>query len=250
MSIDNQQQWLATTIGAYLLEHEQVLFDEAVSDVFGFNALQIGMLEMDLLRNSRMPFSCTADGHAGEVHCEVSQLPFLCNSIDLLLLPHALDFTHDPHQALREAERVLVPEGHLMLTGFNPISLWGLTRLGCKHDCFPWNANFIPLLRIKDWLALLGFDMVVVHMACYVPPLDNLTWLDKLKFLDKSGDRWWPMMGGVYFLVAKKKVPGMRIIRPAFNKFKLNPGLLPTPTQKSDDKNGTNTTTRHGNEQQ
>lgn len=250
MSIDNQQQWLATTIGTYLLEHEQVLFDEAVSDVFGFNALQIGMLDMDLLRNSRMPFSFRADSDAGDVRCEVSQLPFLCNSLDLLLMPHALDFTHDPHQALREVARVLVPEGCLMLTGFNPISLWGLARLSCRHDCFPWNANFIPLLRIKDWLALLGFEIVIGRMACYVPPFSNPTWLDKLEFMDRSGDRWWPMMGGVYFLVAKKKVPGMRIIRPTLNKFKLNPGLLPTPSQKTDENNSANTKIKHGNKQQ
>lgn len=234
MSIDNQQDWLATPIGAYLQQHEQVLFDDVVSDIFGFNALQMGMLEMDLLRNSRMPFSMRADVFQGEIRCDATQLPFRCNSIDLLLLPHGLDFSHDPHQALREAERVLVPEGHLMLTGFNPISTWGLTRLTAKRDCFPWCANFIPLLRIKDWLALLGLELVSVRMACYVPPLENPSWLSRFQFMDKSGDRWWPMMGGVYFVIAKKQVPGMRIIRPNWRKFKLKPSLVTTPTQKSD----------------
>jgi SAM-dependent methyltransferase len=236
MSIDKQQEWFATPIGAYLQQHEQALFDHAVGNVFGFNALQVGMLEMNLLRNSRMPFSLSADVHQGDIRCDVSQLPFQCNSLDLLVLPHALDFSHDPHLALREAERVLVPEGHLMLTGFNPISAWGLTRLAIKRDRFPWSGNFIPLLRIKDWLALLGFEVIAERMACYVPPLGNQARLDRLQFMEKTGDRWWPMMGGVYFIVAKKQVLGMRVIRPNWHKFKLKTSLLPAPSQKSDHK--------------
>lgn len=234
MSIEDQQEWLATPLGAYLQAQEQLLFDDAVSDVFGFNALQLGMLEMDLLRNSRIPFSFKADLKQGAVRCDSSQLPFLTNSIDLLLLPHALEFSPSPHQTLREAERVLMPEGHIMITGFNPISAWGLKRLGAKRDGYPWNGRFLTLLRIKDWLELLGFEMVTARMACYPPPFSNPAWLNRFQFMEKSGDRWWPMMGGIYFVVAKKRVLGMRLIRPNWNKSKLKPSLVPAPSQKTD----------------
>lgn len=233
MSIDYQQEWLATPLGTYLQVQEQALFDDAVSDIFGFNAVQVGMLQMDFLRNSRIPFSLKAGVSQGAVNCESHQLPFMTNSIDLLQLPHVLEFSQDPHQTLREAERVLVPEGHIMISGFNPISTWGLRRLAAKHDRYPWNGNFLSLLRIKDWLALLGFEMVAGRMACYAPPCSNPAWLSRFRCMDKAGDHRWPMMGGVYFIVAKKRVLGMRLIRPNWNKSQLKPGLVPAPSQKN-----------------
>ncbi len=241
--------WLTTCLGQYLQASEQQLFDEAVGDVFGFNAVQIGMLHMDLLRNSRIPRCIKADEASGDVHCDSMQLPFQANTIDLLLLPHGLDFSQNPQQTLREAERVLMPEGHIMLTGFNPFSAWGLKHTlrkqppngGGKDDSpdsrrlpgqFPWNSNFLSLLRIRDWLALLGFELVEGSMTCYTPPFSSYKSLQRFQWMDKAGARLWPMMGGVYFVVAKKKVVGMRLIRPNWNKAKFKPGLVATPSQK------------------
>lgn len=232
MTTLTQEAWLETPLGAYLQEQEQALFDGAVSDVFGFNAVQIGMPAMELLRCSRMPFSLKAGNHEGAVLCDSGHLPFLTSSIDLILLPHALEFSPDPHQTLREAERVLVPEGHIMITGFNPISAWGLKRPLSRDKGYPWQGNFLTLLRIKDWLALLGFEMVAGRMACYAPPFANPLWLRRFEFMDKTGGRWWPMMGGVYFIVAKKRVLGMRVIRPSWSKSKLERSLVSVPTQK------------------
>ncbi|HEY8118819.1 MAG TPA: class I SAM-dependent methyltransferase [Methylophilaceae bacterium] len=229
----NSHQWLQTPLGEYLQVQEQALFDDAVSDIFGFNALQLGMLELDLLHNSRIPYCFKADADAGAIRCDTGQLPFQGNSIDLVLLPHVLEFSANPHQALREAERVLMPEGHVLISGFNPISAWGLKRMTVKQG-YPWRGNFLPLLRIKDWLELLGFELVGVRMACYTPPFSNPSWLNRFQFMDKTADRWWPMMGGVYFIVAKKRVLGMRLIRPTWNKSRLKPSMVPAPTQKND----------------
>jgi SAM-dependent methyltransferase len=236
MSIEYQQQWLQTALGTYLQAQEQVLFDEAVSDVFGFNAVQVGLPQMDLLRNSRIPFCLKADASDGSVNCEPSQLPFRTGSIDLLQLPHVLEFSENPHQTLREAERVLVPEGHIMISGFNPISTWGLKHLAAKSEGYPWNGNFLTLLRIKDWLALLGFEVMMTRTACYAPPCRNPAWLSRFQGLDKTGPRLGAMMGGVYFIIAKKRVIGMRLIRPNWQTAKLKSRLVPTPSQKSDSK--------------
>jgi len=81
---------------------------------------------------------------------------------------------------------------------------------------------------------LLGFEVTVSQMACYSPPFSKAAWLQRFKFMDKAGGRWWPMMGGVYFIVAKKKVVGMRLIKPKWNKAKFKPSLVVTPTQKGD----------------
>lgn len=233
MSLANSHEWLKTPLGDYLQAREQALFDEAVSDIFGFNAMQLGMPEIDLLRNSRISYTFKADNLLGKVRCDASQLPFQAGSIDLVLLPHVLEFNADPHQTLREAERVLLPEGHIMISGFNPISAWGLKRMTVKQG-YPWCGQFLPLLRIKDWLALLGFELAGVRMACYTPPFSNSSWLQRFQFMDKTADRFWPMMGGVYFIVAKKRVLGMRLIRPNWNKSKLKPSMVPAPTQKNE----------------
>ncbi len=228
--VHNQKSWFLTHLGAYLQSQEQTLFDSAVADIFGFNAVQLGMLQVDLLRNCRMPFSLKADAGDGAVRCQSTQLPFQTNSIDLLLLPHMLEFSDDPHQALRDAERVLVPEGHIIISGFNPLSAWGLKRISAKSKGYPWQGTFFSLLRIKDWLALLDFEIVEVKMACYALPFSNPSWLSRCHFMDKAGSSWWPMVGGVYFIVAKKRVLGMRVIRPGRKPSRFK-SLVAAPTR-------------------
>lgn len=235
MMSHTEQEWLQTPLGQYLLEQEQTFFDAAVGDLFGFNALQMGMTDIDLLRQSRIPF-CFKAGEKGvsTILCEAAQMPFAANSVDLLLLPHVLEFSRNPHDTLREAERILLPEGHVVISGFNPASLWGMRRLLGKQCGYPWQGKFISLLRLKDWLALLGFEVVAGRMACYAPPVPNPTWLNRFRFLDRAGDRWWPMLGGVYFLVAKKSVLGMRLIRPNWNGARVTRALMPRPTRKTE----------------
>jgi SAM-dependent methyltransferase len=149
------------------------------------------------------------------VYAEVDALPFDTRSVDLALLPHTLEFAADPHQVLREVQRVLTPQGYVVLFGFNPVSLWGLWRVGLKHrGRMPWCGHFIQLLRVKDWLKLLGFELVHGKMLYYRPPLSNEALMDRLYFLDKIGDRWWPMAGAVYFVVAQKRVLAMTPLRP------------------------------------
>ena len=219
-------EWFATPQGGYVLEREQVYFDRTVSDIFGYNALQLGLPEHDFLRSSRMPLRFSAGNQVGNaVRLCCSELPFDTASLDLALIPHILEFAEHPHQILREVERVLMPEGSLVISGFNPRSLWGLRRamgglrsrvLGSKQ-CYPWNGHFISLSRIKDWLALLGFEVVGGRFAAYAPPFRKTKWLERYAFMEAAGDRWWAVSGGVYFLHAIKRVPGMRLIKPQWN---------------------------------
>ncbi|MDX9950698.1 MAG: methyltransferase domain-containing protein [Methylophilaceae bacterium] len=226
----DRHSWLQSPLGLYLQEKEQPLYDAAVADIFGFNAVQLGMLELDLLQASRMPFVFGADAAAGLVRCQSAQLPFQTASIDLLLLPHMLEFSVDPHQTLRDAGRVLVPEGHIIISGFNPFSSWGLKRLLSRSKGYPWQGTFFSLPRIRDWLELLDFEIVEVRTACYKLPLSNPTWLKRCRFMDRAGGRWWPMTGGIYFIVARKRVLGMRVIRPGRNHSRLK-SLMAVPTR-------------------
>lgn len=210
--------WLDTPLGQYLLAREQDYFDRAVADVFGYNAFQLGFAEHDFLRASRIPMRCHV-GVRGTVglRSEFHDLPIATNTADLVLLPHVLEFTEYPHQILREVERALVPDGLLVVSCFNPWSLWGLRRAFHFRRCYPWRGRFINLPRLKDWLALLNFEILGGQFTCYVPPVVQQKWLDRFAFMEKAGDRWWPIAGGLYFLEAVKRVRGMRLIMPKWS---------------------------------
>lgn len=231
MSSPDENAWFTSPLGQYLLQREQAYFDQVVADIFGFNALQLGMLEQDLLRGSRIPYRFRAGLDEGvALRADVAQLPLASQSIDLLLLPHVLEFSSHAHQILREAERVLMPEGQIVISGYNPFSLWGLWRSLPYNDnrAYPWSGRFIGLTRIKDWLALLGFEVVGGRMCCYEPPLQNEKWRRKFHFMEAAGDRWWALAGGVYFIQAKKRVHGMRLILPSWQDARAaRKGLAP-----------------------
>jgi SAM-dependent methyltransferase len=218
MPIQNQQQWFETCLGQYLLEREQSHFDQVVMDVFGYNAIQIGFPQHDFLHTNRMPLQFCADTEKGAtLLANPDFLPIESNSIDLVLLPHVLEFSSNPHQILREVQRVLVAEGQVIICGFNPRSLWGARKwFGSSRNSFPWNGNFIALPRLKDWLTLLDFEMTTGKLSCYAPPINQEKWLRRFKFMEFTGDRWWPISGGVYFLQAIKRIHGMRVIKPAW----------------------------------
>jgi SAM-dependent methyltransferase len=243
--------WLQTPAGRYVLQWEQEHLDTAVADLFGFHALQLGLPELDALRANRMPhrwIGSEQDGgnepatnaDAGDppasqldtlpvpraavaLLCDFDALPFDSSSLDLVVLPHALEIARDPHLALREVERVLVPEGRVVIVGFNPASLWGLRQYvgrwrqratpGANGGLFlPRAGEFMRYRRLRDWLRLLSFEVEAGRFGCYRPPLSSQAWLTRFAWIERVGDRWWPVFGAVYFVVAVKRVRGMRLV--------------------------------------
>lgn len=241
MTIQGFADWLETPQGRYVLDWELHKHDQIVADIFGFNALQLGLPPLDYLRANRMPFRLRADDRndAGNIAVRATplQLPFASNSLDLVVLPHALEFEDNPHQVLREVARVLVPEGSVVVTGFNPYSLWGARRrLARRVLPPPWRGQYISVPRLKDWFALLGFETRAGAFGCYAPPARQEKWLRRWDFMEKAGDRWWPFAGGVYVLQAIKRVQGMRLIMPAWNDRKARARAMVAPvTQKKAD---------------
>ena len=122
-------QWFATPLGEYLLARERAWFDRTVADIFGFHAIQVGLAEHPLLSQSRIAARWTVDYDApAQLRADPHWLPFAENALDLIVLPHALEFTTEPHRLLREIHRAIRPEGQLVLSGFNPFSLFGAKR--------------------------------------------------------------------------------------------------------------------------
>jgi len=232
-------QWFKSAPGRYLLDWEQRQYDEALSDVFGFHALQLGLPQLQALRNNRMPHQWRAIGSDLEgwpggdlpapdaaLTLHSAALPFPEASLDLLVMPHALEFSDDPPYALREAERVLVPEGRVVISGFNPASLWGwrqrrghwMRRVGRGQLFLPERGEFIAYWRLREWLRLLNFEVESARFGAYRPALADEQWLGRMAWMDSLGARWWPILGAAYFVVAVKRVRGVRLLEPAWRR--------------------------------
>ena len=226
--------WMETPAGRYVLAWEQTQFDSAVEDVFGYNAVQVGLPEIDFLRESRSAHKIRAGFEAGcDLVSEPGRLALTSQSIDLIVLAHVLEFSSQPHQILREAERVLMPEGSIVIAGFNPLSLWGAKRaFGWRHETLPWSGKFLGLLRLKDWLSLLGFELNGGRFGCYAPPFTQGRWLERCAFLEKAGDRWWPICGAVYVVRAIKRTAGMRLVVPTWRHKRAAREALAPVSQK------------------
>lgn len=254
MSLEDARlaEWLASPLGRYLLQWETVQLNEAVSDIFGYHALQLGFPQLDALSSNRMPHqwlavtseqaaqtTASVTGVGGAIArgaalvADAEVLPFGAASLDLLVLPHTLELSRNPHAALREAERVLVPEGRVVITGINPNSLWGfrqsrahlyrrvLKRFGKQmtgEDSFLPGAGqtmgSIGYWRLRDWLQLLGFEVESARFGVYAPSFASQKWLNRFVWMDTLGPRWWPIFGATYCVVAVKRVRGMRLLEP------------------------------------
>jgi SAM-dependent methyltransferase len=218
MATNTLPDWFLTPLGQYLLEKERAYLDDVTPDIFGFHALQLGMPGVDLLAESRIAHKMrVATLGEPDLYAKCHELPIATQSVDLVVLPHVLEFADEPHAILREVDRVMMPEGRLVIVGFNPWSLWGLrSSLGYSRDQYPWNGRFLSLLRVKDWLALLGFDVSAGRLIAYAPPFDSEKVRRRFGFMEPAGDRWWAVGGAVYMLQAIKRVRGMRVITPAW----------------------------------
>lgn len=252
--------WFQTPPGRYLLEWEQGQFDRSVANLFGYNALQLGLPELQALAANRMPHrwlalpeemlnaqdvptepaidSKAVIGSTVEASSAIPRvalvtnaaaLPFPEASLDLVVLPHTLELSADPHHVLREVERVLVPEGRVVVAGFNPNSFWGLRQsrarlmgrfgisaLGLSELYLPEAGEFIGPGRLRDWFRLLSFEVESQHFGCYRPAVRSDHWLQRYAWMDRAGARWWPIFGSVYFFVAVKRVRGVRLLGPAW----------------------------------
>ncbi len=225
---ETRQRWLAwlrRDPGAACLKKEREVLDEVLPNLFGYRLLQVGDAgDADLLARSRITYRTLLgleDVRAfpgyprlrGAAHA----LPISTDSIDILVLPHVLEFSHVPQAILREADRVLVPEGHLLILAFDPWHLsgaWQLRTFGC--DVAPWRGTPPGVNRLRRWLGNLGFDTLDVVRF----PIDA-AWQDARKTPDSSYHPAIPIIGirrtliaKAYFLLAKKRVTTLTLIGP------------------------------------
>lgn len=196
--------WWQSTLGKAVFTQEQHKLRALSTHFHGYYQLQLGHVK-SLLPPSSRPNQQKIMANTADLEGHNEALPFKCHSLDLLLLNHVLEFSSDPHQVLREAERILIADGTLIVNSFNPWSLWGLRCLLSWQDQPPWQGKFYRQARIKDWLALLNFEIIALEKLVFSPPIRSEKWLNRFSFMERWGKRLWPFFAGVTILVATKR---------------------------------------------
>lgn len=212
-------EWLATPAGQHLVSAEQRVLDDITPCLFGYHAVQVASLGGgDLLGASRILNRVRVGTCIEAKDCALQaspwQLPFPDDAIDLIVLHHSLDFEDNPYQVLREAARVVIPGGALVIVGFNPWSLFGLVRLfRWGAPAAPWFARSISPFRVTDWLRLLDFRAEGLESGYYAAPGSGEP--ARAGLIERLGARWWPQFGTFYVLVARRTVaPLTPVFRP------------------------------------
>jgi len=218
--IKNWNIWLKSPLGSKLINEEKFWLDSNVEDIFGYHAVQICPFEYDFLKKNRirqkykLSFYHNTDtnkNYNDSFLISKDFLPFSSQSIDLLLLVHVVEILNNPHVLLREVERVMIPEGKLIICGFNPYGLWVFSRIFNKNQLPTCLGEWVGLVRLKDWCKLLGFEIIGGSFLAYYPAINSKKWLSKLDWMNSIGQRWWPMAGGVYCLSMVKRASGIKL---------------------------------------
>jgi SAM-dependent methyltransferase len=231
--------WWAAPLGHALLAAESELLGEALEDVFGWELLQIGAWggsrELLACSRTRRQTIVAAPGFPGgaDIIGRPSLLPVTSDSVDAVLLPHTLEFAADPYAIVREVDRVLVGEGQLLVLGFSPWSLWGLRAHASRSGFPPGLRRVLSERRIREWLVLLGYEVVAVRRYLYCSP-----WSSRLSAGEGTGrilnrGITYPLPGGAYLLKARKRVYTLTPVRPRFREKPAVLGGLVKPTTRS-----------------
>lgn len=212
-------QWLANGISAKLLAVEQQTVARSLPDMHGLFLVQLSALNQVVVQNTTLKHSFFV-GSSTEANAitDFEHLPFRPNSIDCTVLHHVLDYSINPHQCLREAASMTVPNGFIVLVGYNPISIWGLLRL-LKLTKMPAPVSIVSTKRLVDWLAFLGFRVESVSSCQLLPPIFMQYFPKFSSFIENAVIRIGISFGMSHVVVARKLVAGRTPIRPQWGRI-------------------------------
>ena len=233
--------WLDGDLGAHVLAAERALLETKLPGLYGFHLMQLGISDRVRLYDSSMirpkfTLGRFADARGPSACAEPEHLPIEPDSVDVALLHHVLEYSAQPHQLLREAARVVVPHGHLLIVGFNPWSLFGLRAAATRRFGHPvWGGATLAPRRVKDWLALLDFAVDDVQCGFHSLPLDHAPTLARLAPIERAATRWSLPCGGVYLIHARKQLSPLTPVRPLLRRVRPRLGSVPLATPSARD---------------
>ena len=218
-----QLTWLESAYGQSFLCTERLYIEKELRRIIGPRVLQVGnLIEPQQLASLDFPQLVTmraeqdlsgrskALDNSSTVIADAAFLPFETESFSSVILPHVLEDHSLPHQVLRETYRVLRPEGYLLMTCFNPFSLLGAQKHLRPKACY--RGQYFSVKRVRDWLQLLGFEVIGSAMYQYAPLCASERLRQWMNFYNAVGDRWLPLSGGAYMISARKRVDGFTLV--------------------------------------
>jgi SAM-dependent methyltransferase len=216
------EPWYNEGSGRLLWAAEEEDLEQVLGSLFGYHYLQLGDPAFsNCALSSLIPhrvFLSPADTTVGPcslLRAKSTEIPLLNDSVDVVCLPHVLEQSEAPHQLLREVSRLLIPNGHIVLTGFNPLSVWSSGYMCARFlEAHKRKHKFISTLRIRDWLALLGFEVLETRCFYFRPLLHLPCFKQRLSYIEELGKRFLPFLGIAYRMVAIKRVGNVRSVRP------------------------------------
>lgn len=216
--IANIEDWYLSETGQVLLGELESRLSPILATTFGYYSLQIGCagLARQLQKACRVKHQFTLAEAEGAAHTQASpsMLPIASDSVDLVILMHHLSSTSEPHAVLREAFRILIPEGKLVIVDFNPVSLWGLRHcLQSWLEHVPFKGHLFTARRLDDWMRLLGFEQNRLYRVGYQPPIQKPRLMRHLSWLEKGMRNWMPLFGTLNLMVYSKSVSPMTPVR-------------------------------------
>ena len=217
-----REEWLKTPLGEALLQQEARVVEETLDGIFGEYCLQLGLWgdKRTFLRFTRTQrcslIAETAEGEPSAI-AEMHRLPVESDSLDAVLLPHTLDYTDRQHAILREVDRVLRSNGHVVILGFKPVGLWGLRRLVPGAGMPPGADYLISERRLRDWLQLLDMRIQSASHYFFHWPLPGNKARGSNKW-ERRGQAWWPELAACYMLTAQKRVSTLTQVRPLWRR--------------------------------
>lgn len=214
---DSLQRWLTKTpLGREILHKERLFYVENVRNTFGMYSLQIGLCEINMLQGNKIVnhYSLPDD-----IIANTSFLPFKNDSIDLIILPHYIEYVDNANVTLQEIYRILAPNGKVILTTFNSSSWLGIRK---NKITSLKKMRFQNLPKFKELIIQNKFHIEGGKFFSYCPPIKSAKRLKNLAWMNKFGDRWFPTYANSFALILNKKVGGTNIITPALDNQNLN----------------------------
>ena len=204
-------QWYQSPQGAAVLKAEKDIVSPILARLFGYHILQVGLNEeVSLIDESpaghKIIFAPSWHPDTRHAVADIEELPLATDSIDVVVVHHALDFTEDSHRLLREVTRVLRSGGQMLIIGFNPLSYWGFWRLFKRKIYIPWRGRFISKRRLSDWLQLLNLQIGSIYYGLHFLPIKYVGLGKLAQKFEKVGRKLRIPLGGAYFIMCEKRV--------------------------------------------
>jgi SAM-dependent methyltransferase len=204
------QDWYQGVTGRMVLELEQARLRRVLPGIYGEYALQIaGPSGCHMLADSPIKHKLTIDPSCADF----TRLPFAPNSIDLVLMPHVLEFSHSPKQLLSQCYQMIAPHGHIVMFTFTPWSAWGAWRHMKRYQGVPWSGKFWPVSKISYWLDAIGYSVVKQDHLCFHWPTENAFWAKYDFVFEVVGQFCWSNLGAVSMIIAQKEMKTMTPIK-------------------------------------